>query len=83
MPAPAPLAGLIFALDGAATGGGFVADGAARLGGCLSFCETGMKDRLVREQAGWDAVYAALAGDHAAPVGLADIISRAKVYPGA
>ena len=83
MPEPAPLAGLIFALDGAATGGSFVADGAARLGDCLSFCETGMADRLVRERAGWDAIYAALAGDHPAPAGLAAIISGAMVCPGA
>ncbi|MEC8641911.1 MAG: hypothetical protein VXZ67_03290 [Pseudomonadota bacterium] len=82
-PDPAPLAGLIFAIDGAARGGSYVRDGAKRLGDCLSFCEMDMKDRLAREQAGWDAVYAALAGDHAAPAGLADIVSGARVYPAA
>ena len=82
MPDPAPLAGLIFALDGAMKGGSFVSDGATRLGRCLSFCEMDIGARLAHERAGWDAIYAALAGDGIAPHGLAGIISGAMVQSG-
>ena len=80
-PDPAPLAGLIFAIDGAAKGGGYVRDGAKRLGACLSFCETGMAARLAHERAGWDAIYGALGAGHATPAGLVDIIRRSMVGP--
>jgi len=80
-PDPAPLAGLIFAIDGAARGGSYVQVGAQRLGDCLSFCGTDMEGRLAHEQAGWDAVYGALAADRPAPAGLADVIRGAMVSP--
>lgn len=78
-PDPAPLAGLIFAIDGAAKGGSYVSEGASRLAACLSFCETGMATRLAHERAGWDAIYGALGKDSPAPAGLADIIRRSMV----
>ena len=78
-PDPAPLAGLIFALDGAMTGGSYVSEGAARLTECRSFCKSGMATRLAHERAGWDAIYAALADNGPAPAGLSDIISGAMV----
>jgi hypothetical protein len=41
-----------------------------------------MDSRLAHERAGWDAIYGALAGDGAAPHGLAGIISGALVQSG-
>ncbi len=78
-PDPAALAGLIFAIDGAAKGGSYVRDGAARLAACLSFCETDMAARLAHERAGWEAIHGALGEGRAAPAGLADIIRRSMV----
>lgn len=81
-PDPAPLAGLIFALDGARDGGDFVTAGAARLSACLSFCETGMEAQLVRETAGWESIYEALMPQRAMPAGLAETVSDAMVHGG-
>ena len=55
------LSGLIFALDGAAQGGDFVAQGAPRLQNCLSFCQHKIKHQFDFEQSGWETVYTCLA----------------------
>ena len=73
------LAGLIFALDGAAKGGNYVSDGAVRLKRCLDFCQAGMKDRLATEQSGWQAIYAALDKGRHPPAGLTAILSDAML----
>ena len=68
------LAGLIFALDGAAQGGRFVAEGAPRLMRCLNFCDQGMERRLQHEQAGWQAIYDSLSAGRRFPGALTEMI---------
>ena len=73
------MAGLIFALDGAAQGGRFVAEGAPRLMRCLHFCEQGMERRLQYEQAGWQAIYGSLSAGHMIPGVLNEVITHASL----
>ncbi len=73
------LARLIFALDGAARGGRFVAEGAPRLMQCLHFCEQGMEQRLQYEQAGWQAIYGSLSAGRIIPGELNEVIRHASL----
>ena len=73
------MAGLIFALDGAAQGGRFVAEGAPRLMRCLNFCDQGMERRLQYEQAGWQAIYGSLFAGHMIPGALNEVIRHASL----
>ena len=68
------LARLIFALDGAARGGRFVAEGAPRLMRCLNFCDQGMERQLQHEQAGWQTIYGTLSASHQIPGAITDMI---------
>ncbi len=71
------LARLIFALDGAARGGSFVAEGAPRLMQCLNFCDQGMERQLQHEQAGWQAIYGSLSVGRKNPGALTELIRHA------
>ncbi len=73
------MAGLIFALDGAARGGRFVAEGAPRLMRCLSFCDQGMERQLQHEQAGWQAIYGSLSVGRKNPGPLTELIRHASL----
>ena len=72
------MAGLIFALDGAAQGGRFVAEGAPRLMRCLNFCDQGMERQLQHEQAGWQAIYGSLSAGRKFPAALTQLIRHAS-----
>jgi hypothetical protein len=73
------LARLIFALDGAARGGRFVAEGAPRLMRCLNFCDQGMERQLQHEQAGWQAIYGSLSVGRIIPGELNEVIRHASL----
>ena len=73
------LARLIFALDGAARGGRFVAEGAPRLMRCLNFCDQGMERQLQHEQAGWQAIYGSLSVGRKNPGALTELIRHASL----
>ena len=73
------LARLIFALDGAARGGSFVAEGAPRLMQCLNFCDQGMERQLQHEQAGWQAIYGSLSVGRKNPGALTELIRHASL----
>ena len=73
------LAGMIFALDGAAQGGRFVSEGAPRLLRCMNFCARDMERRLDHEKSGWQAIYAGLSGGGKISAPLRDIIAGAQV----
>ncbi len=72
------MAGLIFALDGAAQGGRFVAEGAPRLMRCLNFCDQGMERQLQHEQAGWQAIYGSLSAGRKFPAAVTQLIRHAS-----
>ena len=76
------LSGLIFALDGAAQGGDFVAQGAPRLQNCLNFCQNKIKDQLEFEQSGWETIYTCLASQTNASDDLLDLVADALVTGG-
>ncbi len=73
------LARLIFALDGAARGGRFVAEGAPRLMRCMNFCDQGMESQLQHEQAGWQAIYGSLSVGRKNPGALTELIRHASL----
>lgn len=73
------MAGLIFAIDGAAQGGRFVAEGAPRLIRCLNFCDQGMERQLQYEQAGWQAIYGSLSTIRKFPGALTQLIRHASL----
>ena len=73
------MAGLIFALDGAAQGGRFVAEGAPRLMRCMNFCDQGMERQLQHEQAGWQAIYGSLSVGRKNPGALTELIRHASL----
>ena len=72
------LARLIFALDGAARGGRFVAEGAPRLMRCMNFCDLGMERQLQHEQAGWQTIYGTLSASHQFPGAITEMIRPAS-----
>ena len=72
------MAGLIFALDGAAQGGRFVTEGAPRLIRCLNFCDKGMDRQLQYEQTGWQAIYGSLSAIRKFPGALTQLIRHAS-----
>ena len=73
------LARLIFALDGAARGGRFVAEGAPRLMRCLNFCDQGMERQLQHEQAGWRTIYGTLSANHRFDGAITEMIRPASL----
>ena len=73
------LARLIFALDGAALGGRFVAEGAPRLMRCMNFCDQGMERQLQHEQAGWQTIYGTLSASHQFPGAITEMIRPASL----
>ena len=73
------LAGLIFAVDGAAKGGQFVTEGAPRLLRCMSFCSRGMEKQLEHEKDGWEAIYTSLSDRRHIASGLQAIVTGGEV----
>ena len=73
------LAGLIFALDGAAKGGRFVTEGAPRLLRCMNFCSRGMEKQLEHEKDGWQAIYTSLSNSRHNASGLQAIVTGGQV----
>ncbi len=73
------LARLIFALDGAALGGRFVAEGAPRLMRCMNFCDQGMERQLQHEQAGWQAIYGSISVGRKSPGAFTELIRHASL----